>query len=138
MLKIAAAALEEMIGHCRRDFPNEACGYLIGRNGMATKAIAIENTDHSPTSYEMSGVELVRLQKQLRQDGLEEMAIYHSHVATEAYPSRRDVDRATETQNLFDGYYILVSLQEPGRPIVRVFKIQDGNVQEKPLEEVSA
>lgn len=134
MLKVGSAVLSEMIEHCRREFPNEACGYLIGRKGVATRAIAIENTDHSPTSYTMSGVEMVRLQKRLRQDDLEEMAIYHSHVATDAYPSRRDIDRATETRVGFDGHYVIVTLKD-SIPRARAFRIQDGHVQEEGIEE---
>ncbi len=134
MLKIAPAALQEMIEHCRRDDPNEACGYLAGRDGVATKAIPMENIHESPTSYEMNTAGQLVVQCQLRTDGLEHLAIYHSHVATQAYPSPRDIKQATAIQDFFDGYYVIVSLQG-NQPIARAFKIQDGHVVEEEIHE---
>jgi len=136
MLKIASAALQEMIEHCRRDDPNEACGYLAGRDGVATNAVALTNVHASPSSYEMDPKEQLQAQRRLRETGLREMAIYHSHVATEAYPSRRDIDRATAVQDFFDGHYVLVTLKEAGRPRARAFRIQDGAVSEEEIHEV--
>ena len=136
-MRIASDALEEMVEHCRREFPNEACGYLAGKNGAATKAIPIKNLHASPSSYEMDPAEQMAFQRQLRRLKLQEMAIYHSHVATEAYPSRRDIDRATGVQDFFDGYYVLVTLKEQGSPRARAFKIRDGFVQEETIEEAA-
>ncbi len=137
MLKMTASAMKEMMEHCRRDYPNEACGYLAGNNGVATKACPVENTHASPSSYEMNPVAQLVVQKQLRKLELEEMAIYHSHVATEAFPSRRDIDRATAVQDFFDGYYVLVTLKDPGVARARAFKIRDGGVQEEEIQEVT-
>lgn len=138
MLKITSEALHQMMDHCRRDDPNEACGYLAGRDGVATRAIPMENVHASPSSYEMDPEEQLRIQRTLREDGLKEMAIYHSHVATEAYPSRRDIDRATAVQDFFDGHYVLVTLKEAWQPRARAFRIQDGHVQEEEIQEVTS
>ena len=135
-MKIHSQALQAMFEHCQQDYPNEACGYLAGQNGIATRAYAIKNTHASPSSYEMDPVAQLVLQRQLRNLRLEELAIYHSHVATEAYPSRRDIDRATAVQDFFDGYYVLVTLKEQGRPAARAFRIRDGHVAEEDLKVV--
>jgi proteasome lid subunit RPN8/RPN11 len=137
MLRIAPKALQEMIAHCQREYPNEACGYLAGKGGLATKAIPIANMHASPSSYEMDPKEQLQAQRQLRKEGLEQLAIYHSHVATEAYPSHRDIDRATAVQDFFDGYYVLVTLMDEGRPRARAFRIHDGAVTEESLEETA-
>lgn len=137
MLKISARAMQGMIEHCLADFPDEACGYLAGREGVARKACPVRNVHASPSSYEMDPREQLTVQKQLRAEGLEQMAIYHSHVATEAYPSRRDIAQATAIQDFFDGHYVLVSLKESGRPRACAFKIRDGHVAEEPIEEVA-
>lgn len=137
MLKISAAAMRQMVEHCRRDYPNEACGYLVGRDGRAIEAVALTNAHASPSSYEMDPKEQLQLQKQLRQKKLAHLAIYHSHVATEAYPSRRDIDRATAVQDFFDGYYVLVTLKNAGRPSARAFKIRDGSVAEEEIQETA-
>lgn len=136
MLKINPQALAEMIEHCRRDYPNEACGYLVGRNSLVEEAIPLKNTHGSPSSFEMDPQEQLRLQRRLRAKRQEPLAIYHSHVATEAYPSRRDIDRATAIQDFFDGYYVLVTLKEWEKPRVRAFRIRDGHVTEEELVEV--
>lgn len=134
-MKISAQALEAMFEHCKRDYPNEACGYLTGQNGAATEAVAITNIHASPSSYEMDPKEQLTLQRRLREKKLEQMAIYHSHVATEATPSRRDIDRATSVQDFFDGYYVLVTLKDT-TPKARAFRIRDSHVQEETLEVV--
>ena len=137
MLKIKPSALEAMVEHCQRDYPNEACGFLAGREGVATQAIPMVNAHASPSSYEMDPKEQLRVQRRLREEGLEHLAIYHSHVATEAYPSRRDIERATAVQDFFDGHYVLVTLKERGRPAARAFRIQDGGVAEEELRDVA-
>ena len=137
MLEITAGVLQEMFSHCEQDFPNEACGYLVGRSGVATKAIPMENVHASPSSYAMNTAGQLQVQRQLRTEGLEHLAIYHSHVATEAVPSRRDIDQATAVQEFFDGYYVLVTLKEKGRPCARAFRIRDFHVTEEELQEVS-
>ena len=135
MLKITPQALEAMIEHCRRDYPNEACGYLAGLQDAVALARPIRNDAASPTWYEMNPVDQIRAQKEIRQMDLEHVAVYHSHVATEAYPSPRDVERATAIQDFFDGRYVLVTLKDGGRPRARAFRIRDGQVNEEELVE---
>ena len=125
-----------MVTHCLRHRPKEACGFLIGRDGVATKTHPMANVHASPSSYELNPAAQLVLQKQIRRMGLEEMAVYHSHVATQAYPSRRDRDQATAIQDFFDGYYLLVSLEKE-RPIVRAFQIRDLHVIEEEIHELS-
>ncbi len=138
MLQVTREALRAMVEHCERDYPNEACGYLAGKDGRASTALALTNAHASPTSYEMDPKEQLAAQKDLREKKLRHLAIYHSHVATEAYPSRRDIDRATEVQDFFDGYYVLVTLKEKRKPAARAFRIRDGKVTEEDLKEVAA
>jgi len=138
MLRIASAALSEMIEHCRREFPNEACGYLAGRweEMLITQAIPIKSVDPDPTFYEMDSAGQLKTQKRLREKKMDHIAVYHSHVATEAQPSPRDRDRATAVQEFFDGYYVIVTLKD-SVPRARAFKIRDGHVQEEELVEVT-
>ncbi len=135
MLRIAPEALGEMIEHCRKEYPNEACGYLAGREGHVARSFPIGNDAASPTYYEMNPAEQLRAQRRIREEGLEHLAVYHSHVATEAFPSRRDIDRATAVQEIFDGHYVLVTLKDAGRPRARAFRIRDGHVAEEGLVE---
>ena len=136
-MKITSEALQEMVEHCRRDYPNEACGYLVGREGRVDEAVPLRNVHGSPSSFEMDPKEQFRLQRKLRAEKKEPLAIYHSHVATEAYPSRRDIDRATAIQDFFDGHYVLVTLKDWEKPRVRAFRIRDGHVTEEELVQES-
>lgn len=68
--------------------------------------------------------------KNMRHNGLEVIAIYHSHPHTEAYPSPTDVSLAYYPE----ATYILTSLQDPQNPILRAFKIKDGKIIEEPFE----
>ncbi len=133
--QISASALSEMIDHCKADYPNEACGYLAGRDGAATTAVRMTNAHASPSSYEMEGAEQAKVQREMRLKNLEHLAIYHSHVATAAYPSRRDIDRATAIQDFFDGCYVLVTLKD-ATPGVRAFRVRDNAVEELEVQEV--
>ena len=56
--------------------------------------------------------------------------VYHSHTATEAYPSRTDISLATEPQ----AHYVLVSTAESGPVSVRSFRIIDATVTEEEIE----
>jgi len=62
----------------------------------------------------------------------EPVIIYHSHTATEAYPSRTDIAYANEPT----AHYVLVSTREPDRTEFRSFRIVDGTVTEEPVEVV--
>ena len=133
-MKISPQAMEEMVAHCRKEYPNEACGYLGGEEDRITDAFPIRNDAASPTWYEMNPADQLKAQKEIRREGLQHLAVYHSHVATEAYPSRRDIDRATAVQDFFDGRYVLVTLKDPA-PHARAFMIRDGHVSEEELVE---
>jgi proteasome lid subunit RPN8/RPN11 len=57
----------------------------------------------------------------------EPVVIYHSHTATEAYPSRTDISYASEP----GAHYVLVSTRDPDVAEFRSFRIVDGTVTEE-------
>ncbi len=68
----------------------------------------------------------------------EPVVIYHSHTATEAYPSRTDIGLASEP----NAHYVLVSTREHGNnegPVeFRSYRIMDGEVTEEEVAVVPA
>ena len=64
----------------------------------------------------------------------EPVVIYHSHTATEAYPSRTDISYASEP----GAHYVLVSTREPDHVEFRSFRIVDGEVTEEEVSVVAA
>ena len=64
----------------------------------------------------------------------EPVVIYHSHTATEAYPSRTDVKYAAEP----GAHYVLVSTRDPQEVEFRSYRITEGVVTEEEVQVVSA
>jgi proteasome lid subunit RPN8/RPN11 len=62
------------------------------------------------------------------------VVIYHSHTATEAYPSRTDISYASQP----DAHYVLVSTRDPDSHELRSYRIIDGEVTEEPVEVVES
>lgn len=122
--------LEEMIQHVKDELPNEGCGILAGKNGKVLKVYKMTNTDKSPSTFFMEPKEQFEAMKDMRCLGLEMVGIYHSHVASPAYPSTRDVKLAFYP----DVYYVIISLRDKENPQVRTFRIQDGNISEEEFE----
>ncbi|GAB3914282.1 hypothetical protein GCM10011575_18010 [Microlunatus endophyticus] len=136
MLRIARAHVDEMIAHARADHPDEACGVIVGPEGSDRPArlVRMINADRSPTFFRFDPSEQLQLAKQLDAADEEIIVVYHSHTATEAYPSRTDISYASEPQ----AHYVLVSTAESGRdegPVsVRSYRIVDGQVTEEELD----
>jgi proteasome lid subunit RPN8/RPN11 len=61
--------------------------------------------------------------------GEEPVVIYHSHTATEAYPSRTDIGLAAEP----GAHYVLVSTRDENETEFRSYRIADGEVTEEPV-----
>jgi proteasome lid subunit RPN8/RPN11 len=131
-LCLPQAMIDEMIAHAREAAPEECCGIIAGKDGVATRLYRMTNAaeqGYRPYRYEMDGKELLQLINALDARSEEFLVIYHSHVATEGRPSPTDIRFAA---NWPDPYYVLVSLAEDPPP-VRAFRIVDGEVTEEPL-----
>jgi proteasome lid subunit RPN8/RPN11 len=136
VLKIAREHVDAMIAHAREDHPDEACGVIVGAEGsdMPTRLVRMINADRSPTFFRFEPEEQFALYKQLSTLGEEIVVVYHSHTATEAYPSRTDISLASEPQ----AHYVIVSTAESGAsdgPVsVRSFRIADDAVTEEEID----
>jgi proteasome lid subunit RPN8/RPN11 len=132
VLEIDQATYDAIVAHARRDHPDEACGVVAGPAGSdrPERFVAMLNAARSPTFYEFDSHDLLALYRQMDDRDEEPVVIYHSHTATEAYPSRTDISLAMEP----GAHYVLVSTREPGTVEFRSYRIVDGEVTE---EEVS-
>ncbi|WP_257424379.1 M67 family metallopeptidase [Nocardioides carbamazepini] len=133
MLRIDQATYDAIVEHARRDHPVEACGMVAGPLGSdrPVRLIEMVNAAGSPTFYEYDSTDLLRLYRELDDRDEEPVVIYHSHTATEAYPSVTDINLASEP----GAHYVLVSTQEHGNnagPVeFRSYRIIDGVVTEE-------
>jgi proteasome lid subunit RPN8/RPN11 len=131
VLSIERAAYEAIVAHARRDHPDEACGVVAGPAGsdQPTRVVPMLNAARSPTFYEFDSQDLLRLYREMEANGEEPVVIYHSHTATEAYPSRTDISYAAEP----GAHYVLVSTRAAEPAEFRSFRIVDGVVTEEPV-----
>jgi proteasome lid subunit RPN8/RPN11 len=130
-MRLPKQYVDEMVAHAIEDAPNECCGIIAGKDGIATKLFRAKNSEASPYRYNVDPNDLFRIFRECEANDWSFFAIYHSHTASEAYPSPTDVRLA---KNWPDAYYILVSLKDRDKPVVRAFRIEDGTVTEDAIE----
>jgi proteasome lid subunit RPN8/RPN11 len=132
VLSITQELVDSIVAHARADHPDEACGVIAGPAGTdrPERFIPMVNAARSPTFYEFDSMDLLRLYREMDARDEVPVVVYHSHTATEAYPSRTDISYASEP----DAHYLLVSTRDPDSEEIRSFRIVDGVVTE---EEVS-
>ena len=130
-MKIARPLLDQIIDHARRDAPNECCGVVSARDGVAESVRETRNVVASPLRFEIDGRDLSKLLFEFEDDGADLAAVYHSHVRTAPYPSQTDINFAERWPGL---EWIIVGLANGDEPEVRSYRIEDGRVEEVPVE----
>ena len=132
MLRIDRSIYDQIVAHARRDHPDEACGVVAGPEGSDRPERFIEmiNAERSPTFYRFDSLEQLKVWRGMDDRDEEPVVIYHSHTATEAYPSRTDISYASEP----GAHYVLVSPREADSVEFRSYRIIDGEVTEEPVE----
>jgi [CysO sulfur-carrier protein]-S-L-cysteine hydrolase len=132
MLSIRRELHDKIVAHARADHPDEACGVIAGPAGSdrPDRFIPMMNAERSPTFYRFDSMEQFRVWKEMDDRDEEPVVIYHSHTATEAYPSRTDISYASEP----NAHYVLVSTRAPDTTGFRSYRIVDDVVTEEPVE----
>ena len=129
MTRIDDTLLAQMVEHGLREFPNEACGLLAGKEGVATRFYAMRNLDASPSSYRLDPKEQLQVFDAMDEEGWDLLGIFHTHSHSEAYPSETDRKLAFYP----DACYLVMSLSDRERPDLRAFRIVEGEVSEEEL-----
>jgi proteasome lid subunit RPN8/RPN11 len=131
MIETSEKQKQEIIDHARASSKHEACGILAGKNGKVEKVYKMTNTSDTPeTCYFMDPKEQLNVMKEIRNSGLEMIGIYHSHPASPAFPSEKDIELAFYPETS----YVIVSLQKEGKPEFRAFRILDGKITEEEIK----
>jgi proteasome lid subunit RPN8/RPN11 len=132
MLTISRELRDKIIAHARTDHPDEACGVIAGAIGSdkPERFIPMQNAERSPTFYRFDSLEQLKVWREMDDRDEEAVVIYHSHTATEAYPSRTDISYASEPQ----AHYVLASTRDPEIAEFRSYRIIDGEVTEEPVQ----
>jgi [CysO sulfur-carrier protein]-S-L-cysteine hydrolase len=136
VLVIRQDLVDAIVAHAREDHPDEACGVVAGPVGsdQPQRFIPMTNAERSPTFYRFDSMEQLRVWREMEDRDEAPVVIYHSHTATEAYPSRTDISYAAEP----DAHYVLVSTRDPEAEELRSFRILEGQVDEEEVRVVPA
>lgn len=139
MLTLTQDLYDRIVEHARQDHPDEACGVVAGPAGTdrPERFVPMLNAARSPTFYEFDSKDLLKLYRDLDDRDEEPVIVYHSHTATEAYPSRTDVTYANEPH----AHYVLVSTADKdglGEFQFRSYRIVDGVITEEEVQVVDA
>jgi proteasome lid subunit RPN8/RPN11 len=127
-VQIDPALLERIVAHAQRDFPNECCGVVAVRDGVAETVHELENVQASPFRFEVEGLEVMRVTDAIDEAGAELGVLYHSHTRSEPYPSETDVNFAANWPGV---EWLIVGVGKNGaEPTVRSYRIDDGVVTE--------
>ncbi|MFN8007691.1 MAG: M67 family metallopeptidase [Terriglobia bacterium] len=130
--RIKKEILQRMIQHALAESPRECCGLLSGDGGVISEIHPMRNNVQSKVRFEMDPLELFQFFRGLRAVGSAHLGIYHSHPTSEPYPSATDI----EESHYPECAYFIVSLKNPGSPLVRAFQIERKKVQGLEIHEV--
>jgi proteasome lid subunit RPN8/RPN11 len=123
-ITLAPGILEDVIEDAKKSYPNEGCGFLVGRQA-ADRFIPMTNVSVSAgKQYEVDPAELIHALREMRDSGEQLIAVYHSHPHGPAEPSQTDIDRAYYPE----AAHLIVSLADLERPRVEAFRIIGGEV----------
>jgi [CysO sulfur-carrier protein]-S-L-cysteine hydrolase len=121
-----------MLNAARAEPNQEVCGLLAGRDGTITNAFPATNALASATKYEIDPPEILKLIREIREQNMEFIGIYHSHPNTDNSPSQTDIERAYYPE----AAYLIISPKPDAPKPIRAFQIRDGKAKELLLEEV--
>ncbi len=129
MIQIDRGFFDEMVEHGLAAFPNEACGLLAGKEGRPVKFFPMTNADASPVTYRLDPKEQLVAFDEMDDEGWELVGIFHTHTHSEAFPSDTDRKQAFYPE----AHYLVMSLSDRANPVLRGFRIEDGEVAEEEL-----
>ena len=120
---VSAEVRSALVEHAEAEAPNEACGLVVLRDGVAERYVPAENEAASPYRFELKADPEVWF---LEDEGYE-LAVFHSHPSSPPRPSRTDV----ENIGLWEGRpYVILSLRSGE---LAAWRIEDGRIEGEPL-----
>jgi proteasome lid subunit RPN8/RPN11 len=130
-LTIQRTIMDAIVAHAQAEHPYVACGIVAGPLDLdrPERFVPVRNAQRSTTSFMFDPTVQVRVWLEMDERDEEPVVIYFSHTATDAYPSRNEVDLALEPA----AHYVIVSTRDPRAPQTRSFRITAGQAVEEPI-----
>jgi len=126
--------LEEIIKHSNKVAPNEACGLIGGIMEddikIVEKVYLLNNIDNSPEHFSMDPKEQFATVKDMRSNGWDILGNFHSHPESPSRPSEEDKRLAFDSK----ASYLILSLMDKDRPVLKSFKIHGKEVNEEEIK----
>ena len=120
---IPAAVRSALVEHAHAEEPNEACGLIVLRDGVAERYEPARNAAASPFRFELDAPPEIWF---LEDEGYE-LAVFHSHLSSPPRPSRTDV----ENIGLWEGRPYVILTVRSGE--LAAWRIRDGRVEPEDL-----
>lgn len=136
-LSILPRVLEEVTKFCLDEAPHEACGFIVGHNGVGQRILRVDNVqpyvsdkENVTNAYQMSNDDILAVMGMIDETGEDLVAVYHSHPKSEPIPSQRD----TQVRDV-DPAYLIISLAD-GQPRARAWRFDVEYIGERRTTEV--
>jgi proteasome lid subunit RPN8/RPN11 len=120
MIRIPESIYRRMVEHAQEEKPLECCGLLGGKDQAVQEIFETQNVARSPILFSMDPKEELMVLKEMENQSMEIIAIYHSHPHTIPFPSEADVKMAFS----FDVPLVIISLKERDDSVVKAFRIR--------------
>jgi proteasome lid subunit RPN8/RPN11 len=120
---IPAAVRSALVEHAHAEEPDEACGLIVLRDGVAERYEPARNAAASPFRFELDAPPEIWF---LEDEGYE-LAVFHSHLSSPPRPSRTDV----ENIGLWEGRPYVILTVRSGE--LAAWRIRDGRIEPEAL-----
>jgi proteasome lid subunit RPN8/RPN11 len=112
-----------LLEHAEAEKPNEACGLIVLRDGVAERYVQGRNRDASPYRFDLE----VDPETWFLEDDGYELAVFHSHLSSPPRPSRTDI----ENIGLWEGRpYVILNLRTGE---LAAWRIRNGSIEPEEL-----
>ena len=129
-MTITQTVYEEMLASALKHKPIEACALLGGKGDAVTYFFEMTNADAAEEHFSLIPEEQFAAVKKFRELGLTMLGIWHSHPASPARMSEEDLRLAYTA----DAAYVILSLQNEGKPVLKSFNVNEGVSSEMELK----
>jgi proteasome lid subunit RPN8/RPN11 len=136
-LTIPSDVYEAIRQHGERTYPHECCGVLLGTGGEDGNTVetAVEagntRTDSAHNRYNIAPQELIRIQRQGRERGLDIVGFYHSHPDHPAQWSETDFEEA----HWIGCSYVITSVEQGTAKVTNSFLLTGTGEEDKRFED---
>ena len=137
MLQLSHADYEALRQHGEETYPHECCGVMLGRaeggKNIVHRLVRAGNTrtDSAHNRYQIAPIELIRIQREARKDGLDIVGFYHSHPDHPAHWSSTDFAEA----HWFGCSYVITRIAEGKADITNAFLLRGTSEDDKRFED---